>query len=300
MSELPTPKPKISVAAGKGGTGKTLLSTSLAIALNEHYPAEVQIIDCDVEEPNAHLLMQPDLETEEPVFVKVPEVDLDTCTRCGICAQTCQFSAIAVIRDAVLTFHDLCAGCGACSYACPVDAITEIDRRVGTVETGTVAGSINFVTGNLNVGDQRATPVTGAVKGHINPDMITILDAPPGTACPMQETVEDTDYCILVTEPTPFGLSNLGDAVETCRTLGVPAGVVINRDGVGDQGVDDYCRKEGIDILLRIPQDRSIAEAYSRGHSLLSAMPEYEDRLVDMFKRIVTAIESGQNKQGVI
>ncbi len=300
MSELPTPKPKISVAAGKGGTGKTLLATSLAIALNEHYPAEVQIIDCDVEEPNAHLLMQPELETEEPVFVKVPEVDQEVCTRCGICAQTCQFSAIAVIRDAVLTFHDLCAGCGACSYACPVDAITEIDRRVGTVETGTVAGGINFVTGNLNVGDQRATPVTGAVKAHINPDMITILDAPPGTACPMQETVEDTDYCILVTEPTPFGLSNLGDAVETCRTLGVPAGVVINRDGVGDQGVDEYCRKERIDILLRIPQDRSIAEAYSRGHSLLSARPEYEDRLVDMFQRLLGAINSAKNRQGVI
>jgi MinD superfamily P-loop ATPase len=300
MSEQTTLNPTISVAAGKGGTGKTLLSTSLAIALNREYPADVQILDCDVEEPNAHLLMQPELTTEEPVFVRVPEVDLDTCTRCGQCAKVCQFSAIAVIRDAVLTFHDLCAGCGACSYVCPVDAISEINRQVGIVQTGTVRDDIEFITGTLNVGDQRATPVTGAVKEYIVTEKISILDAPPGTACPMQETVEDSDYCILVTEPTPFGLSNLGDAVETCRKLGIPAGVVINRDGVGDRGVDEYCRTEGIDILLRIPQERAIAEAYSRGESLVAAMPEYEDRMLEMYDAVCEAIEADRNRQGVI
>lgn len=300
MSDPVTLNPTISVAAGKGGTGKTLVATSLAISLNREYPTDVQILDCDVEEPNAHLLLQPDLTSEEPVFVKVPEVDMDTCTRCGQCAKVCQFSAIAVIRDAVLTFYDLCAGCGACSYICPVDAIQEINRQVGTVETGTVRGDIEFVTGTLNVGDQRATPVTGAVKEHIDPNKISILDSPPGTACPMQETVEDSDYCILVTEPTPFGLSNLGDAVDTCRKLGVPAGVVINREGVGDQGVEEYCRTEGIDILLRIPQERAIAEAYSRGESLVAAMPEYEDRLLEMYDHVVDAIHEDRNRQGVI
>ena len=277
----------ISVAAGKGGTGKTLVATSMALALDAEQPGTVQLLDCDVEEPNAHLLLQPAITAQEKVEVLVPEVDLDLCTRCGDCARACQFSAIAVIRRAVLTFHDLCAGCGACAWVCPTNAITEVKRHVGTVRDGTAAeGRISFADGYLNIGDQRAGPVTTVVKDRIDPQKISILDAPPGTACPMQDTVEGTDYCILVTEPTPFGLSNLKDAVLTCRRIGVPCGVVINRDGVGDDGVDKYCESDGIEILLRIPQDRRIAEAYSRGDTLTDAFAQWRQPLVDVVRHI--------------
>ncbi len=299
MSQTQTPRLSISVAAGKGGTGKTLVATSLALALNDEYPGQVQIIDCDVEEPNAHLLLQPELSEEAPVYVLVPQVNLDICTRCGECAKACEFSAIAVIRQAVLTFYDLCAGCGACAYVCPTGAITEVERQVGEVRVGRVGEQMDFIAGCLNVGDQRATPVTMAVKKRIDPKRISILDAPPGTACPMQETVEDTDYCILVTEPTPFGLSNLKDAVDTCERLGVPRGVIINRDGVGNQGVADYCAAEGLDILMRIPQRREIAEAYSRGETLAEARPEWRDDLVEMYKRIVEIVGSQSVQEGV-
>lgn len=300
MSQSKSESMQISIAAGKGGTGKTLVATSLALALNDVYPGGVQILDCDVEEPNAHLLLEPELGGEEPVYVLVPEVDLELCTRCGACAEACQFSAIAVIRQAVLTFPDLCAGCGACAYVCPADAITEVRRQVGNTRTGTAAdGEISFVTGYLNVGDQRATPVTGAVKEQIDPNRIAILDAPPGTACPMQETVEGTDYCILVTEPTPFGLSNLKDAVETSRRVGVPCGVVINRDGAGGRGVDDYCAAAGLQILLRIPQKREIAEAYSRGETLAEARPQWRDDLVAMYHSIQEAVTNASTQEGV-
>ncbi len=300
MSQTSSESMQISVAAGKGGTGKTLVATSLALALNDVYPGRIQLIDCDVEEPNAHLLLQPELGNEEPVFVLVPEVDLELCTRCGACAEACQFSAIAVIRQAVLTFPDLCAGCGACAYVCPTGAITEVQRQVGTTRTGTAAsGEISFVTGYLNVGDQRATPVTGAVKEQIDPNRIAILDAPPGTACPMQETVEGTDYCILVTEPTPFGLSNLRDAVETSRRVGVPCGVVINRHGVGTSGVEDYCAATGLQVLLRIPQRREIAEAYSRGETLAEARPEWRDDLVGMYGKIEDVVARAATEEGV-
>ena len=283
-------KPTVSVAAGKGGTGKTLFATSLAVALTEIHPGQVQLIDCDVEEPNADILLHPQITQRAPVNVLVPEVDLDICTRCGLCAEHCQFSAIAVIRDAVLTFPDLCAACGVCAYVCPVDAITEVNRQVGSVAHGSTVRGIDFVQGRLSVGDQRATPVTRAAGSQRDDSKITILDAPPGTACPMQETIEFSDYCILVTEPTPFGLANLEDSVETCRRMGIPCGVVINRDQAGRPGVEDYCAHEGIDVLLRIPEDREIAEAYARGETLADAFPQWHDELVRVYEDVITAL----------
>ena len=276
----------ISVAAGKGGTGKTLVATSLALALNEVYPDTVQLIDCDVEEPNADILLHPQITSEPPVNILVPEVDLEKCIYCGKCAEACQFSAIAVIRQAVITFPELCAGCGACSYVCPTDAIAEVPREVGLLSRGKTAEGIQFIQGRLTVGDQRATPVTRAAKECIAEDTITILDAPPGTACPMQETIEDSDYCILVTEPTPFGLANLQDSVETCRRMDIPCGVIINRDGVGNTGVEEYCSQENLPLLLRIPQQRRIAEAYSRGETLVEALPEWTEPLQQVFEQI--------------
>ncbi len=280
MGQLPT----IAVAAGKGGTGKTLIATSLAQALCEAYPGRVQLLDCDVEEPNAHLLLKPAIHTEEDVGVPAPVVDLDVCVRCGRCAEVCQESAIAVIRDAVLVFPDLCSGCGACAFVCDAGAIEEVPRSVGKVHLGETPEKIDFVSGELAVGHPRATPVTKAVKQHIRADRVTVVDAPPGTACPMQETVEECDFCILVTEPTPFGLSDLGAAFETCRVLGVPCGVIINRLGSGFDGVERYCDAEGLPILAGIPQDRVIAEAYSRGETLLSAQPERGEQLLEVFR----------------
>ena len=286
MSNVRSESLTVAIAAGKGGTGKTLVATSLALALSRHAGRGVELLDCDVEEPNAHLLLHPRIVHRSEVTMRVPQVNRSVCTRCGVCADTCEFSAIAVIRDAVLTFPDLCAGCGACTYACPHDAIIETDRKVGVVEKGVTDEGIDFYAGRTEVGQQRSGLVTRAVKREIHPDMVSILDAPPGTACPMQEAIEDADFCLLVTEPTPFGLSDLKLAVETCRELEVPCGIVLNRDGVGDSGVEGYCRNEGLPLLMRIPHARSIAAAYSRGEALVSAQPDWAPRFHELYEQI--------------
>lgn len=287
MNEHDWPHLTITVAAGKGGTGKTLLSTSLALVLHGAYPGRVQLLDCDVEEPNCHLLLPPILDREEPVTVVVPQVDLDACTRCGECARACQHSAIAVIRRAVLTFPNICSGCGACAYVCPAGAITELPRQVGVTLSGTTPEGLQFHAGRLRVGEAKSTPVTKAVKRLVRDDLISILDAPPGTACPMQEAVAGSDYCLLVTEPTPFGLSDLRAAVATCRGVAVPCGIAINRHGSGYTGVEEYCAAEGLPILAMIPQDRRIAEAYARGETALAHDPTYHRLLLDVAAAIL-------------
>jgi len=281
----------IAVAAGKGGTGKTLVATSLALALVGR-DREVELLDCDVEEPNAELLLHPQIATRTPVLMPTPQVDLDVCTRCGLCADACQFSAIAVIRQAVLTFADLCAGCGACAQVCPTGAITERSHQVGVIEAGATYDGVRFFAGRTEVGQQRSGLVTRMLKREISAGSTSILDAPPGTACPMQEAGSDADFCLLVTEPTPFGLSDLQVAVETCRELGVPCGVVLNRDGIGDAGVARYCAEAKLPLLLRIPHDRQIAEAYARGETLVEAQPEWAGRLRKLYRRIETHLQT--------
>ncbi len=274
----------VSVAAGKGGTGKTLVATSLALALHARAPGRVSLLDCDVEEPNAHLLLRPAWESEEPVCIRTPEIDLDACTRCGACAAACHANAIAVIRDAVLVFPEMCSGCGLCTHVCPVQAIHEVDRSIGTVQVGHTEEGLRVVSGRLAVGHHRAARLVHAVREQRRPDDVTVIDAPPGTACPMQAAVEGADQCWLVTEPTPFGRSDLAAAQATCEALGVAFLVILNRDGIGGAR-DDVARRSPRGVALWIPHDRRIAEAYAQGITLVAAQPEWAGRLLNVWDR---------------
>jgi MinD superfamily P-loop ATPase len=273
----------VSVASGKGGTGKTLVSTSLACSLKERQP--VRLLDCDVEEPNDHIFLKPVISRRETVYIPVPRVDEAKCTHCGLCAKVCAYNALAVIPDRVMVFPELCHGCGACSYLCPEKAISEEGREVGVVEQGD-AGGIDFVHGKLNVGEAMATPVIRKVKEYAGDDRLVIIDVPPGTSCPVVEAVGGSDFCLLVTEPTPFGLNDLVLAVETVRELGIPLGVVLNRAGGTYKEVEKYCRRERIPVLLTIPLDTGIARLYSKGVTLAEGMPDTQETFISLWDKI--------------
>ncbi|MFO8100943.1 MAG: ATP-binding protein [Dehalococcoidia bacterium] len=278
----------ISIASGKGGTGKTLVATSLALALGEKH--KVQILDCDVEEPNDHVFMKPVLDTREISSIPVPIIDEQKCTHCGKCAEVCAYNALAVLKDRVLSFPELCHGCGACSYLCPEQAIREEPREVGAIEIGHTNG-INFVQGILNVGEAMAPPIIRQVKKHINGDGIAIVDASPGTSCPVVEAIKGSDFCLLVTDPTPFGLHDLKLAVEVVKTLGIPRGVVINRSGENDEDTEEYCRQEGLPVLMKIPLDVEIARSYSRGTPLVEGFGEWKERFVGLMDEIERVVK---------
>jgi MinD superfamily P-loop ATPase len=280
----------ISVASGKGGTGKTLVATSLALSLSDNY--KTQLVDCDVEEPNANILLHLAMKQSQGVCIPIPKVDESKCTYCGKCAEVCAYNAIAVIKEKVLVFPELCHGCGACSYLCPESAITEEGREVGGVSRGD-AGNLQLIQGKLNVGEAMAPPIIREVKKHIDPADIVIIDVPPGTSCPVVEAVEGSDFCLLVTEPTPFGLNDLSLAVEVVRKLGISCGVVINRVGIGSEEVEQYCGREGIPVLLRIPLDRNIAMLYSQGISLIQGMPRWREQFVGLFQDIKEILTAG-------
>ena len=273
----------ISVASGKGGTGKTLVATSLALSLKDR--EQVQLLDCDVEEPNDHVLLKPVFTRSEAVCIPVPKVDEGKCTYCGKCAEVCAYHAIAVFSKNVLVFPQLCHGCGACSYLCPEKAMTEEMREIGVVESGHADG-IAFAHGKLNVGEAMATPVIRKVKEQTNREDVVIADVPPGTSCPVVESVKGSDFCILVTEPTPFGLHDLALAAETVREFKIPCGIVLNRAGIGDSGVEEFCHKENLPILLTIPLDMEIASNYSRGVTLVQGMPQWKEGFLRLFERI--------------
>ncbi len=274
----------LSVASGKGGTGKTTIATSLALAVGN-----VQFLDCDVEEPNAHLFLKVRWEHSEVVSTPVPEVDKSKCDCCGECAEICAYNSLAVLRDRVLVFPHLCHGCGGCALLCPQRAIKEVGREIGKVDRGRV-GEMQFIQGKMNVGEVMAPPLVRAVKRNIAEKKDIIIDAPPGTSCSVIESIKGSDYCLLVTEPTPFGLNDLGLAVEAVRKLAIPFGVVINRANLGDNKVEEYCKNEKIDILMRIPFDRSIAVSYSRGIPLVDTKPAYRNHLRQMFTSIKKSV----------
>ena len=276
----------ISIASGKGGTGKTTVATNLAVSLGSN----VQILDCDVEEPNAHLFIQPTFEESKTITTPVPEVDMDKCTLCGKCGEICQFKAIVVIAETVLPFPELCHSCGGCMEVCPEKAIRETGRELGLIERGNKNG-LEFVHGKLRIGEAMSPPLIRKVREYTRPDMLTIIDAPPGTSCPVIASMKNADFILLVTEPTPFGLHDLELAVEAVKILGIPHGLVINRSDMGDDKVMAYAEQENLPILMEIPFDRRIAEAYSRGEMIVEVIPEWKDRFSELYLRIEKIVE---------
>ena len=293
----------ISVASGKGGTGKTTVATSLALSVAQdgERSADLLFLDCDVEEPNAALFLKPVLDQREEVGILIPEVDFDKCTYCGRCAEVCVWHAIAVVGQKVLVFPELCHGCGSCTLNCPEGAIHEVLNVMGSLESGR-AGPIDFAQGTMDVGQAMSVPIISQLKKkHMaaSEDKLVILDAQPGTSCPVVETMRDADFVLMVTEPTPFGLHDLRLAVQVARDeLGLPVGVVVNRDSIGDKGVDEYCAAEGIPILMRIPLDRRIAEAISKGQALVEALPEYRPRFQELYRQIERRVRERDDNAG--
>ena len=279
----------ISIASGKGGTGKTTVAVNLALALGETQP--VQFLDCDVEEPNAHFFLKPRIESTEEVSTLVPEIDEGLCDYCGTCARVCAFNALAVVKGAVLVFSELCHGCGACALLCPRKAIREVPKRIGVLESGS-AGPVEFLQGRLDVGQAMSPPVIRALKRRRDAVRTVIVDAPPGTSCPVVEAMRSSDFCLLVTEPTPFGLHDLELAAGAAKALGLPRGVLINRadGGEGDARIRAFCDEEKIPVLMTIPFDRKIAEAYSRGETLLDLDPAWKGRFLGLFETMRTAV----------
>ncbi len=272
---------KIAVASGKGGTGKTTVAVNLAVVLSDR--GSVELLDCDVEAPNAHLFLDPTIERQADVALPVPVVDDQKCTGCGLCVEVCEFNAIGSIGKGVLVFPELCHGCGACWKLCPEDAITPGQRQVGTVGSGH-ARSVAFHHGWLRVGEALSPPVVRAVKALATGADFTILDAPPGTSCPVVETVRGADTVLLVTEPTPFGLHDLELAADMAQALGLAAAVAINKVGIGDGAVEEFCASRSLPVVLRLPYERRIAEAYSRGELIAESVPELRadfERLAD-------------------
>ena len=274
---------KVAIASGKGGTGKTTVATNLALSLSAD--RQVMILDSDVEEPNSHIFFDMKLTKMKDVSIPLPEIDNTMCDLCGKCADFCRYNALAVTKKSVMVFSELCHGCGGCMLVCPQNAIGERYKAIGRIEGGE-EGNLTLCHGLLNVGEAMATPVVRELKKVTYEGDEIIIDAPPGAGCPVIESLRGSDYCILVAEPTPFGLYDLKIAVSVTRVLDVPFGVVINRDGMGNTDVEDYCKQEGIPVLMKIPHDEEIAIMYSKGTPFVNELPEWKEKFLRMYEQI--------------
>jgi MinD superfamily P-loop ATPase len=271
----------ISIASGKGGTGKTTVATNLAISIG----ADVQLLDCDVEEPNAHLFVKPAWDDSKTVSTPVPHIDETKCTYCGQCDAICQFKAIVVVGNTVLPFHELCHSCGGCGAVCPEDAIKEVGRELGMIQRGHRNG-IEFIHGKLRIGEAMVPPLIKNVLSRSDPQKTVIVDAPPGTSCPVIEAMKPADFVLLVTEPTPFGLHDLKLALGAVRILDIPCGLVINRSDVGDDKVRLYAQEQNLPVLMEIPFQRQIAEVYARGEVVVEVIPEWKNKFLKLYEKI--------------
>jgi len=275
---------QIAVASGKGGTGKTTIATNLACSI-ARMDKPVQFLDCDVEEPNGHIFLKPDIEKTEDVSIGVPEVDTELCNGCGKCGQLCQYSAIICLKDKALVFEQLCHSCGGCMAICPQAAIKEKQRRIGIAEFGRADG-VRYAAGKLDIGAIQSPALIKHIRQKAIDNGTIIIDVPPGTSCPVIEAVKGTDFVLLVTEPTPFGLNDLQLAVEMVRELEISFAVAINRCDIGDDRVVRYCQQQDIEILLEIPNDRLVAETYSQGIKIIDALPAYEEKFLQLYQKI--------------
>ncbi len=278
----------ISVASGKGGVGKTSVAVNLAIAIGR-----ARILDCDVEEPNVNIFFGMDLKKVKDANVLIPSIDKQKCTLCGECAKACRYNALAMLPNDVMLFPELCHGCGLCKMVCEFNAIEETPRKIGEIYYGSKDG-IELYQGLLNIGEAMATPVIKEVKKFANGN--AIIDAPPGNACPMIEAIDGSDFVILVTEPTPFGLHDLKIAVDIVRKFKIPFGVIINKDGIGDESVDEFCKKERIKVLMRIPHDEEIARYYSKGIPFVTKMDEWKERFIKLYEEIKDEANSNSKR----
>ena len=275
----------ISIASGKGGTGKTTVAVNLALSIRD-----AQYLDCDVEEPNANIFLKTSIRESEDVTVEMPEIDYKRCDFCGKCADFCVYNALAVVPSKVLVFPELCHSCGGCKLVCPKDAIKWKRRPIGKIEHGS-SENIDFYQGILNIGESSATPLIKSLKKKIDKGKTVIIDSPPGVACPVIEAVQGSDYCILVTEPTPFGLHDLKLAVETVKHLKIPFGVVINQDGIGDDRVEYFCRDNKIPILMKIPHDEEISRLYSMGIPFVEELTDWHGRFKELLVHVKEQLE---------
>ncbi|MFP4014170.1 MAG: ATP-binding protein [Chitinispirillaceae bacterium] len=275
---------KIAIASGKGGTGKTTISTNLSLLVDQ-LGERVKYIDCDVEEPNGHLFLNPRITETISAVIPVPEIDESKCTACGECVGLCQYNALIRLGKMVMVYPELCHGCGGCTLICPHGAITEKEKVIGKVETGD-SGRVGFVHGRLNIGEAMSPPLIRKVLEQVSSGMINIIDAPPGTSCPVIASIRGADYVVLVTEPTPFGLNDLELALAMVREIGIPHGVVVNRSEGRNSDVQDFCKERQVSVIGEIPDDRRVAEAYSRGKMILTAVPQVQKCFSDIWQAI--------------
>ncbi len=280
---------KIAIASGKGGTGKTTVSLNLFYTLQKSLNQKIQLVDCDVEEPNIKLFTKGELKSKADVNIKIPVIDKDKCIYCGDCAAACSYNAILFVKSIshIAVLEDLCHGCGACSYVCnQPGVIVEKDKKLGEVNIYKLNNTNELVEGRIEIGSALAVPVIGKTLNSTDENALRIIDAPPGTSCPVMETIKEVDYTVLVTEPTPFGLNDLKLMVETMRKMKGEFGVVINRAGLGNNAVYDYLKSENITLLMEIPFDKNLARIYSEGKIMVDEVPEINDKYIELFENI--------------